>query len=319
MIGFDYTERIAPAALKAAGCSVVSRYVTRLDWPKSLQRAEAEELRAAGMPILCNFESTADRMKGGAAAGQADAGEALQHLAALGAPAGVTVWFSADWDVQPGEVPAVLAYLQAAAGVLGSKSRTGLYGGLRVVSAAADAGYGIWQTIAWSGGKWNLRAAMRQTGAEQTVGGVQVDVNEVINLAALGAWGGPALAPTPIPTPNSTEDDSMPAFATGTVAPGAGAVTVVCPPPANSGSVGWGNVWFSVGTDFDGNQPVTVRVAAYVHGSGWDIKQNVQVPAAGDRVNPWGGPLPTGTQKISVLRGDGAGVPMSYLIEVAPR
>jgi len=191
MIGFDYTERIAPAALKAAGCSVVSRYVTRLDWPKSLQRAEADDLRAAGMPIMCNFETTADRMKGGAAAGRADAAEALQHMAVLGAPAGVTVWFSADWDVQPSEVPAVLAYLQAAAGVLGSKSRTGLYGGLRAVSAAADAGYPIWQTIAWSGGRWDSRALMRQIGTEQNVGGVQVDVNEVINLAALGAWGGP--------------------------------------------------------------------------------------------------------------------------------
>lgn len=199
MIGFDYTERIPPAALKAAGCSLVSRYVTRLDWPKSLQRPEAEELRAAGMPILCNFESTADRMKGGFVAGQADAAEALQHLAALGAPAGVTVWFSADWDVQPGEVPAVLAYLQAAAGVLGSKFRVGLYGGLRAVAAAADAGYGTWQTIAWSGGKWDPRAVMRQTGAEQTVAGVQVDVNEIIDLAALGAWGGPTAGGSTVP------------------------------------------------------------------------------------------------------------------------
>jgi len=196
MIGYDYTARITPAALKAAGCSVVSRYVTRLDWPKSLQRAEADDLRAAGIPIMCNFETTADRMKGGAAAGQADATEALQHMAVLGAPAGVTVWFSADWDVQPSEVPAVLAYLQAAAGVLGSKSRTGLYGGLRAVSAAADAGYPIWQTIAWSGGRWDSRALMRQIGTEQNVGGVQVDVNEVINLAALGAWGGPTTGGT---------------------------------------------------------------------------------------------------------------------------
>jgi len=196
VIGYDYTARIAPAALKAAGCSVVSRYVTRLDWPKSLQRAEADDLRAAGIPIMCNFETTADRMKGGAAAGRADAAEALQHMAVLGAPAGVTVWFSADWDVQPSEVPAVLAYLQAAAGVLGSKSRTGLYGGLRAVSAAADAGYPIWQTIAWSGGRWDSRALMRQIGTEQNVGGVQVDVNEVINLAALGAWGGPTTGGT---------------------------------------------------------------------------------------------------------------------------
>jgi len=316
MIGYDYTERIAPSALKAAGCSVVSRYVTRLDWPKSLQRAEADDLRAAGVPIMCNFETTADRMKGGAAAGRADATEALQHMAVLGAPAGVTVWFSADWDVQPSEVPAVLAYLQAAAGVLGSKSRTGLYGGLRAVSAAADAGYPIWQTIAWSGGRWDSRALMRQIGTEQNVGGVQVDVNEVINLAALGAWGGPAPTPSPASTPTSTKDDDMPAFATGPIPTGAGARFEICPPPPNGGTAGWGDVWFSLAADWaaDG-QNAHVRVAAWVHGSGWTVVDNFALPQYGDRQNPFGGPLPTGTQKISVERLDSPDAPMAYLIE----
>lgn len=194
MIGYDYTDRIDPAALKAAGCSVVSRYVMPQTpfWAKALRNAEAAELRAAGFPIMCNFESTADRMRGGAAAGTADALQVLQSLAALGVPAGVTVWFSADWDVQPGEVPAVLAYLQAARAVLKPRGfGTGLYAGLRACSAAANAGYPIWQTAAWSGGKWDPRAAMRQTGAQRYVGGVQVDVNEIIDLAGLGAWGGP--------------------------------------------------------------------------------------------------------------------------------
>ena len=190
MLGFDYTERIDPAALKAAGCRVVFRYTTRLDWPKSLQRAEAAELLAAGIPIVCNFESTADRMKGGAAAGRADAIEVLQHLATLGAPADVKVWFSADWDVQLAEVAAVLAYLQAAAAVLGSKGRVGLYGGLRAVAAAANAGFAGWQTVAWSGGRWDPRAVARQTGQQQYVGGVQVDVNEIEDFGALGAWTG---------------------------------------------------------------------------------------------------------------------------------
>ena len=322
MIGFDYTDPIAPAALKAAGCSLVSRYVTRLDWPKSLQRAEADALRAAGMPILCNFESTADRMKGGAAAGQADATEALQHLAALGAPAGVTVWFSADWDVQPAEVPAVLAYLQAAASVLGSKSRTGLYGGLRAVSAAADAGYGIWQTIAWSGGRWDPRAVMRQTGTEQNVGGVQVDVNEILNLAALGAWGGPTTpAPAPAPTPvlpsTDPEDDLMPAFATGMITPGPGMVTIVLPPPANFGGAGWGNVWFSLGSDFG---TAHVRVAIFTHGQGWShVYPDVVVDAAQDRVNPFGGPLPTAVQKISIERTVNPDVALAYLVEAVHR
>lgn len=122
-------------------------------------------------------------------------------------------------------------------------------------------------------------------------------------------------APVPIPPTPSTEDD-MPAFATGEITPGPGAVTMICPPPANMGA-GWGNVWFSLGSDFG---DAHVRVAIFTHGEGWShITDDVLVPRTGDRVNPFGGPLPTGVQKISVTRGAGPDVPMAYLIEAAHR
>lgn len=204
MIGYDYEDRIAPAALKAAGCSVVMRYITpqTAPWPKSMRTAEARELLAAGFPIGVNYETTANRMLGGAAAGHPDALASLANLAALGAPAGLKVWFSADWDTQPGQVSLVLDYLHAAADVLGGKQYVGLYGGYRDVAAAADAGFAIWQTVAWSGDshgvtRWDPRAVARQTGKQQYVGGVQVDVNEIINLGALGAWTGADMTLTP--------------------------------------------------------------------------------------------------------------------------
>ena len=199
MIGYDYTERIAPAALKAAGCTVAFRYVMPQTpyWVKALRNAEAQELLAAGIPIVSNFESSANRENNGAQAGHDDAVTLLGDWHALGAPSGLIGWFSADWDVQPSEIPAVLAYLNAAASVLGGKKYVGCYGGLRAVSAAIDAGFGGWQTVAWSGGQWDPRAVARQTGRQLIVGGVQVDENVIINLAALGAWGGPASTPTP--------------------------------------------------------------------------------------------------------------------------
>ena len=199
MIGYDYTARIAPAALKAAGCAVAFRYVMPQTpyWVKALRNAEAQELLAAGIPIVSNFESSANRENGGAQAGHDDAVTLLADWHALGAPSGLIGWFSADWDVQPSEIPAVLAYLNAAASVLGGKRYVGCYGGLRAVSAAIDAGFGGWQTVAWSGGQWDPRAVARQTGRQLIVGGVQVDENVIINLAALGAWGGPASTPTP--------------------------------------------------------------------------------------------------------------------------
>jgi glycoside hydrolase-like protein len=193
VIGFDYTDRIPPAALKAAGCAVAFRYVMPQTpyWVKALRNAEAQELLAAGIPIVSNFESSANREDGGAQAGHDDAVTLLADWHALGAPSGLIGWFSADWDVQPSEIPAVLAYLNAAASVLGGKQYVGCYGGLRAVSAAIDAGFGGWQTVAWSGGQWDSRAVARQTGRQLIVGGVQVDENLIINLAALGAWGGP--------------------------------------------------------------------------------------------------------------------------------
>jgi hypothetical protein len=113
------------------------------------------------------------------------------------------------------------------------------------------------------------------------------------------------------------EDDDMPAFATGVIAPGPGAVTVVLPPPANFGTAGWGNVWFSLGADFG---TAHVRVAIFTHGQGWShVYPDVVVDAAADRVNPFNGPLPAAVQKISVERTTNPDVPLAYLIEAAHR
>jgi lysozyme len=119
------------------------------------------------------------------------------------------------------------------------------------------------------------------------------------------------------PTTTPPEDDDVPAFATGEIKPGQGVVTIVCPPPANFGTAGWGNVWFTLGADFG---EAHVRVAIFTHGQGWShIYDDVVVRATDDRVNPFGGPLPTGVQKISVSRGANPNVPVAYLIEAAHR
>lgn len=145
-------------------------------------------------------------------------------------------------------------------------------------------------------------------------GGQTIDDNAFRGTAAeLAAKLAPQTAPEPTTTPS--EDDDMPAFATGTIEPGEGAVTVVLPPPANYGSAGWGNVWFSLGCDFG---DVHVRVAAWVHGKGWTVVEDFLVPQYGDRVGPFGGPLPQATQKISIKRlAAGADKPLAYLIEAA--
>jgi glycosyl hydrolase family 25 len=149
-------------------------------------------------------------------------------------------------------------------------------------------------------------------------GGQRIDFNAFRGtFAALLDALTPAPNPTPGPNTNPSEEDLMPAFATGQINAGTDAETVILPPPANFGSAGWGDVWFSLGCDFG---DAHVRVAAWTHGSGWTIVNDVLVQQHGDRINPFGGKLPTAVQKISVKRLAGTeNLPMSYLIEATHR
>jgi lysozyme len=173
--------------------------------------------------------------------------------------------------------------------------------GLSLVSSSYPGGSGSAPSIYPGDGAagWQAYGGMTpllyQFTNQATDGGQLLDYNafrgSVDQLAAALAGS------TSIPS----EDDDVPAFATGEIKPGLGAVTVVCPPPANLGAAGWGNVWFSLGSDFG---EAHVRVAIFTHGQGWShIYDDVVVRATDDRVNPFGGPLPTGVQKICVSRG----------------
>jgi hypothetical protein len=122
-------------------------------------------------------------------------------------------------------------------------------------------------------------------------------------------------APQP-PTPNPASPEDRMSFDSGEIKAGFGVTTMICPPPAQT--INWGNVWLSFGADFG---TAHIRVAAYVHGSGWRVVENFAVPDAGDRVNPFGGPLPAGTQKVSVERVRSApsdtadAIPLGWLVE----
>jgi hypothetical protein len=187
MLGFDYTQRIEPAALKAAGCQVAFRYLSNPGWPKNLTLAEANELLDAGIAIVLNYETTADFMLSGFAGGQRAAQSARSQARALMAPATTRIFYSADFNVSAAQVPTVLDFLSGASSQDGM-GEVGDYGGLRMVLAAGAVGYPEWQTVAWSGGQWARNAVARQTGEQRTVGGVVVDVNEIMNFNALGAW-----------------------------------------------------------------------------------------------------------------------------------
>ncbi len=212
----DYSVARPPAvALKAAGVTAVGRYIGwdsvpgRASIGKNISKEEAGELRSLGIAVFLAFEYAADAPAHGASQGTADGRLAVTQVAELGAPAGVGVYYAADWDVPdyapalpdtPGNALAKLGpvgkYFQAIHAVKPAH-QIGGYGGYYVVKRLFDAGLITlgWQTIAWSGGQRDHRAQLYQTGAT-ALGGVDVDVHEGA-AADFGQWPRPHVTAPP--------------------------------------------------------------------------------------------------------------------------
>lgn len=185
--GIDYAwQHPDPAAIKAAGYDFVCRYYSR-DPSKNLTRAEADALTAEGLWIVGNWEYYANDALGGYAAGVANAKLARSLADACGQPAARPIYGSDDWDVTPAQEPIVTDYLRGWDSVLGV-GEVGEYAGFYPLRVQRDAGVTSWewQPLAWSGGQWEPRVNIRQTGFA-VVGGVQVDVNEAWT-ADYGQW-----------------------------------------------------------------------------------------------------------------------------------
>lgn len=182
-LGLDYAGGVpSAAAIKNAGYSFVVRYLTT-GGPglpgKLLTRHEFAALQAAGVGVVLNWETSADRMRGGWEAGVSDAQTAAGIVAGLGVPDHRPIYFSADWDASETEQQCIDDYLRGAATVLGA-GRVGVYGSYYVVKRALDNGSARWgwQTGAWSGGNREPRAHIFQRIGFAHVDGVECDVNE---------------------------------------------------------------------------------------------------------------------------------------------
>ncbi|WP_433659397.1 glycoside hydrolase domain-containing protein [Nocardia sp. CA-128927] len=190
--GLDYAAaRPGGAAIRAAGFDFVVRYLSDggVTLPgKLLTPAEADDLRAHGVSIAANWETTATRMLDGYGAGVVDARAGLAQVLRCGGRPDRPIYFSADFDVTPQDQQRINTYLDGAATVLG-RANVGIYGGYWSVSRALDAGSAswAWQTDAWSGGNVETRRNMHQTLRQQVVGGVVCDVNEA-ETTDFGQW-----------------------------------------------------------------------------------------------------------------------------------
>lgn len=209
-------------ALNAAGITAVGRYIGWDSVPgfasigKNLTAAEAATLTGAGISVFLAFEYAADAVTRGAAQGRADGRLAIDQLAALGAPDGLTVYFAVDFDIPdyaphlpdtPQNAMAKLGpaadYFRAITQLGGRTYRVGVYGGYYACKRALDAGLAVmaWQTVAWSGGQRDQRAVLYQLAGTVPLAGADVNVHEGTS-PDFGQWPRPATA-----TPATTEDD----------------------------------------------------------------------------------------------------------------
>ena len=190
----------AARVLKAEGFSFVGRYLvphsgdTR--W-KALTRAETARICAAGLRILSVWETTADRVKGGAEAGRADGARAAELARSLQLPPEAILYFAVDYDAGPGDYPAICAYLTAARAQTGIWE-IGVYGSGRVIEAVRGAApvKGFWQCKAWRVGPWSDAACVRQIKEQDAPEclalaaqlGFSVDIDDCEDLDKAGIW-----------------------------------------------------------------------------------------------------------------------------------
>jgi|SRR5882672_10664935 len=149
----DYAGGVpSGAAVKAAGYAGVIRYLKKNGSSSIsvLTLAEYNNMQLNTRTVTYIYEApSASRMLGGYSAGVADATWARDQVPATPIRC---IYFTADFDVQPGQYAAVRAYLDGAASVLG-KSVVGLYGGIHAIDNCGSHAFWLWQTAAWSGGK----------------------------------------------------------------------------------------------------------------------------------------------------------------------
>lgn len=179
-----------PVAAKAAGYQGIIGYVSQDTSGKNWTQGTLNGARAAGMDVGVVFEYAPQAARHGASQGVRDAGIAVPQLVALGFPFGVCCYAAVDWDVQSVDLDQVRNY------ALGFQShceaagyRAGIYGGYAVCQMLHASGYTglLWQTYAWSGGRWADGLAVRQVQNAIHVAGATVD-RDTSQMADWGQW-----------------------------------------------------------------------------------------------------------------------------------
>jgi len=196
----------SPESLLSSGVTFAMVYVSpTTSGGKYTSRAEVSRLTQAGIGVGPIYETTAARTLGGCEAGATDASRARSALVRLGIPNTTTVYgVAVDFDVQPRQYATVDAYADCFAATLGSKDLTGVYAHGSYISHAWNRGYTkLWQTYAWSHGRWSPRAVIRQVRNGVRLAGGTVDLDYSATPGYIGLY-------RPGTTPYVRRNDPLP-------------------------------------------------------------------------------------------------------------
>ena len=190
--------RARAEAAKAAGFDFAGRYLIPPEqYANGLSEKEAHVISAAGLGLLCVFETQADRAKGGAKAGEKDGTLAKKCAMRIGMPERGIIYFAVDFGATPEDCRSIIAYLTAAKKAV-APYRAGVYGSCFVMEliSALELCAGYWQCVGWSNGLVFPRRSIYQrywsgSSAARAVAkkiGVSVDINECRSLEQAGIW-----------------------------------------------------------------------------------------------------------------------------------
>lgn len=194
-LGVDTAQKInAEQAQKLHdnGVDFVVRYLVPNEGSTAWKAVTAEEIATihnAGMAVGFVWETTAQRVKGGASAGAEDGWKAKNLATELGIPSASVIYFACDYDIPKADLQLAEDYYRSARIALG-KYLCGVYGGQRICTEMFHKGFlHLWQCVAWSN-EFLQRAEVIQyawQGSQEaqdmaTATGVAVDLNRANTL-----------------------------------------------------------------------------------------------------------------------------------------
>lgn len=214
-IAVDFSDaRPSAASLKAAGVSIVIRYLTGSG--KAITKPELQEYLDNGIAVAFVFEVGANDAAGGFAAGAAHAQQALAALKALGVPdPTVPVYFAVDTSVAPASA---VPYFQGVNSVL-SMWRTGDYGEGALCQLLETDGLSKWhwqsESTSFPGNATTLSIThLQQRFNASPVPGTDLDVICKADVGQFPRPVGPKPAPIPPAPPSPEENDTVTSIVT---------------------------------------------------------------------------------------------------------